>query len=115
MAFASFDLFAPVIALFATALRGVDRLRIEAARTGLTATPFEFTSIASPRIVNPFPRPVVAPEAEIIVDASPRRSIVRQQAPGPSTLETGKDTIEEITLGILFRSSARFGGRHERL
>jgi hypothetical protein len=42
MAFLAFDLFAPILALFAASLGGVDRLRIDAARTGLTAAPFEF-------------------------------------------------------------------------
>ena len=113
--FSSFDLLGSVVtARFAAYARGLDRLAIHYRGTGLRV-PLQAHSHASAQGgVHPFPRPVQAPEAEVVVDRFPRWEVVRQQSPGTATLEHVEDGVKDLAQRIDPRTPVGFRSRKVR-
>src|SRR5829696_6405014 len=85
--FASFDLLGPVVtALFPAHACCLDRLAIHYGGTGLRVSLEADSHPLAQGGVHPFPRPVQAPEAEVVVDRLPRREVVWQESPGTAAL-----------------------------
>jgi len=50
-----------------------------------------------------------------MVDRTPRRQVMRQHAPRTAAAHELKDTVQDLALGIVFRSAAGLGLGHEML
>src|SRR5215471_6551511 len=61
------------------------------------------------------PDPLAAPGPEVMIDATPRWQIMRQQFPGAAVANRVADPIHDLAPGVLGRTPAGFGGGHEGL
>src|SRR5215475_11560979 len=71
MAFAPFDVFAFVVAAFASEFRGLDALAVDAARRRVLVTSRLLAYLGAQGIVETLPVPAVTPLAEIPVHTGP--------------------------------------------
>lgn len=61
------------------------------------------------------PRPVIAPQPEVVVDGAPWREVVRHGAPGDAFTHQIQDGIDDFTAIGACWTAARFGLRDMRL
>jgi len=101
VALSALDLLAPVVASFLAAYAGgLHRLAIHAARTGPGIASETDPKPLSEGGVDPLPRPIDAPEAEVMVDGLPRRKVVGKKPPGAATTDDVEDGIEDLAGGV---------------
>jgi len=72
MSFPTRDLLAGIIATRAAHLGGLDRLAINDRGCRLGLAPRALSNSATQRIVDPFPRAILLPRSEIVIDQLPR-------------------------------------------
>src|SRR5450759_2389176 len=70
------DLLRSVVASGPSLLRRLDRLAVHYRRAGLRFSPCLDADHLTQLVVDASPRPVVAPQPEVIVDCTPRRKVV---------------------------------------
>src|SRR5882724_3951625 len=85
MALAPIDFLRPIVASGAAHNRGLDRLAINNRRAGLGIAPSLHAYGPVELGVQSLPKPLHAPEAEIMIHRLPRGQVMRQQAPGTAT------------------------------
>src|SRR6185503_3762306 len=108
MACAPFDVFAFVVAAFASEVCGLDALAVDAARRGVLVTPRLLAYLGAQGIVEPWPVPAVAPLTAIPVHTGPLRILMGEQAPCDAP-------IDDIKNGIDHRSHIEFAVATTRL
>jgi hypothetical protein len=64
---------------------------------------------ASQEVMHELPGTILAPLAEVIIDAPPGRQIMGQHPPGTAAAEQREDAVQDLALGICLRSPTRFG------
>src|SRR5262249_28562463 len=75
----------------------LDRLALDDAGAGLGIAPELDAQALAQNGVDPLPRPVEPPGANIVGDGLPRRQIVRQQTPGAAGAQGREDGVEDGT------------------
>ena len=96
--------------------RGLDRLIVKYARTGLTRTTHTFTKVGTKPVTNPLPGFIFFPQSEVVVeDTSPLGQIVRDGTPGTTGMQNIPVPIQQFVSRIFLRTSARFDPRNQWL
>jgi hypothetical protein len=69
--------------------------------------------IAAEQVMHQLPGAVLAPLLKVMVDDPPRGQIMGQHAPGTATAQQIEDAVEDLALGVFFRSAPGFRLGHE--
>ena len=96
MAFAPFDVFAFVLAAFASEFRGLDALAVDAARRRVLMTPCLRAYLSAHGIVETLPVPAVAPLTEIPVPTGPLRILMGEHTPFDAPIDDIKKGIDHL-------------------
>ena len=111
VALSALDLLAPVVASFLAAYAGgLHRLAIHAARTGPGIASETDPKPLSEGGVDPLPRPIQAPDPEVMVDGLPRREVVGKETPGAAATDDVEDGIEDLAGGVDLWTTEGLGG-----
>src|SRR5215471_3391400 len=109
MPFASFHLFATVVATLAPQLRRLDALAIEAAGRGMLVTARPLANLSAQGVVEALPVPAVTPLAEIPIDTGPLWILMEEHAPFDAPVDDIKNRIDHLPHIELAVPSTRFG------
>src|SRR5205085_1844467 len=80
--FAPIHILARVIAMLAATVCSLDTLRIKDRRRGLRVAARGSSQPLTQAVMDTFPDALQLPEPEVVIDDSPRRELMWQQAPG---------------------------------
>src|SRR5215813_10794274 len=94
MALTPFDVFAFVVAAFASEFRGLDALAVDAARRRVLVTPRLLAYLGAQGIVETLPIPAVAPLTAIPVHTGPLRIRRGEHAPLDAPIDDRKNGID---------------------
>src|SRR5688572_14582434 len=89
------DLLATVIAAWTASLSGLDRLAVDDRCSWLRLAPLGDAMTLTQDLVDPFPSPLSAPLAQMIVNVLPRRQIVRHHAPRNTAAQNIEAAIDD--------------------
>ena len=95
MTLAPFDIFAFVVAAFASQLGGLDALAVEAAGRGMFVAPSLPAHVGTQRVVEPLPVPTIAPLVEIPVHTGPLRILMGEHPPFDAPVDDIKERIDD--------------------
>ncbi len=112
--FTPIDVFSGVIAVLATTLGGLDRLRIKDGRRWRALASCGLAKQFAQAVMDAFPDALQLPPSEVVIDDSPGRKLMWQQAPSAARTHEIEDCIENLTSGILRRTTSGFGLGHQR-
>src|ERR671912_41563 len=97
MSLTALYLFAAIVAAFFSTHAGrLDRLAIDYAGAGLRVSLEAHPHPLAQGCVHPCPCSVQAELSKVVVDATPRREIVRKQAPGAAAPYEVKDGVKDL-------------------
>jgi hypothetical protein len=113
MAFASFDVFALVIATLSAQFRGLDALAVETTRCRVLVTPRLPAHLGTQGVMEALPVTAITPLAEIPVHTRPLRIVMGQQAPFDAPVDDIKNGIDHRAHIQRAAASTRFGGRNQ--
>jgi len=109
MPFASFHLFAAVIATLSAQLRRLDALAIETAGRGVLVAARPLANLSAQGVVEALPVPAVTPLAEIPIDTGPLWVLMGEHAPFDAPVDNIKQGIDHRPHIELAVASTRFG------
>jgi hypothetical protein len=108
MTLAPFDIFAFVVAAFASQLGGRDALAVEAAGRGMFVAPSLLVYLGQQGVVEALPVPATAPWVEIPVHTGPLRIPMGEHPPFDAPVDDIQERIDDRAL-----TTARFGWRDQ--
>jgi len=97
MAFAPFDVFAVVVAAFASEFCRLDALAVDAARRRMLVTPCLLAHPGAEGVVEASPGPAVTPWAEIPVHPGPFRLLMGGHAPFDAPVDDIKNNLDHCS------------------
>ena len=109
MALAAVDLLARVktAARRADGVRALDRLRVHDPRRRLCAATLADTHLLTQLVVQRLQRAVVTPVTKIPIYGLPRREVLRQHPPRPTSTHVIKDRVDDLPLIVNSRAARR--------
>jgi hypothetical protein len=103
--FAPINILSGSGAMLATTIRRRDALRVKNRCRRLPGAPFGLAQPLTQTIMDAFPHSLQLPQPEVVIDDSPARKLMWQQAPRAARAHDIEDCIENLASGILRRTT----------
>jgi len=113
MPFATFDLFATVVAAHPAHRGGLDTLAIQTAGSWVLMPASTPTYCGTQAIVDTLPGAIITPNPEVMLDAFPLRVVRGQHAPLGATNQNIQNGIDDLAHLQVAWPTTQFGGRDQ--
>jgi hypothetical protein len=113
VAFAALDQLAVIKAALTSYGSGFDTLAVQTARRGMLMPIGATAHLGSQGVVDALPGSIIAPDAEVVVDALPSRIVLGQHAPLGARDENIQDRIDDLAHIQAARPTTGFGSRDQ--
>ena len=109
------DLLPPIKTAFPSLLRGFDRLTVDAAGTGRGIPAGRLAHLGPQDLMDPFPRAIPPPAAEIVVNRPPGGKVARQHPPSTAAAQHIQEGVVDRPQADGTGSPPGFGGGQQGL